>query len=62
MDIDKILAELHKELVRIEEAIATLERLKEGAPRRGRPPRWLAVVAKRGSLAARRSGPDGGSE
>jgi len=44
MDIEKVLAELHRELARIDEAIDTLERLRQGHPRRGRPPRWLREV------------------
>ena len=46
MDIKQVLEELHRELARINEAILTLERLQEGAPRRGRPPGWLSLVAK----------------
>jgi hypothetical protein len=43
MDIRKVIADLQKELARIDEAIQTLERLREGAPRRGRPPGWLTL-------------------
>jgi len=49
MDIAKILEDLRRERVQIEEAILTLERLAEGrGKRRGRPPRWLTDVRKRG--------------
>jgi hypothetical protein len=43
MEIRKVLAELHKELARLDEAIQTLERLEQGTPRRGRPPGWLSL-------------------
>ncbi len=56
MDIPKVLAELQQELARIDEAIASLERLQRGVPRRGRPPRWLAMVTRKGALAVRRDG------
>ena len=56
MDIPKVLAELQQELARIDEAIASLERLQRGVPRRGRPPRWLAMVARQGALAIKRDG------
>jgi hypothetical protein len=46
MDIKHVLEELRRELARVNEAILTLERLQEGAPRRGRPPGWLSQVAK----------------
>lgn len=56
MDIQQVLAELRQELERINEAIASLERLQRGVPRRGRPPRWLTLVAKSGALAANQRG------
>jgi len=41
MDILKMIAELHGELARIEEAVIILEKLPHtGTPRRGRPPAW----------------------
>ncbi|MFB3827168.1 MAG: hypothetical protein ACE15B_10380 [Bryobacteraceae bacterium] len=46
MNIDEVLAELHEELARLNEAIATLERLQEGVPRRGRPPSWLSELPR----------------
>lgn len=52
MDIEKIIRELHEELRRIDDAILTLERLREGIPRRGRPPRWLDAA----EIALRESG------
>ena len=44
MDVSRILAELHQELVRIDAAIASLEGLAAGTRRRGRPPRWLKMI------------------
>ena len=44
MDIEGILAELRRELAAIELAIVSLERLRAGSRRRGRPPRWLTLV------------------
>jgi hypothetical protein len=42
MNLEKILADLHDEKRRIDEAINALERISAGRPRRrGRPPRWL---------------------
>lgn len=43
IDVAKILADLRGEKEQLEQAIATLERLAVGrAPRRGRPPAWMA--------------------
>jgi hypothetical protein len=48
MDITKILEELRRERLQIEEAILTLERLAQGrGSRRGRPPAWLVEARKR---------------
>ena len=44
MDVSRILAELHQELVRVDAAIASLEGLAAGTRRRGRPPRWLKAI------------------
>jgi hypothetical protein len=52
MDIEKTIRELHEELKRIDEAILTLERLQEGSPRRGRPPRWLDAAESAAGEAA----------
>jgi hypothetical protein len=42
-DLDKAIAELREELERMQDALAALERLAAGgAPRRGRPPKWVA--------------------
>jgi hypothetical protein len=42
MDINKMLAELHEERDHVDEAILVLSRLaRGGAPRRGRPPKWM---------------------
>lgn len=48
MDLQKVLAELKKERLAIEEAIITLERLARGSgKRRGRPPRWMSELGKK---------------
>jgi hypothetical protein len=41
MDLAKVLAQLHMELQNLDAAIASLERIQQGGPRRGRPPEWL---------------------
>jgi hypothetical protein len=41
MDLAKVLAQLHAELDNVNAAIESLERIKEGGRRRGRPPVWL---------------------
>ncbi len=56
MDIKQVLEELHRELARINEAILTLERLQEGAPRRGRPPGWLTLVTGTSQTPVRKAG------
>jgi hypothetical protein len=44
MDISKTIAELREERARIDDAIASLERLSaRRAPRRGRPPAWSSL-------------------
>ena len=49
MDINKMLTELRMEREQIAEAIAVLERLTVGQrKRRGRPPKWMTEVKKRG--------------
>lgn len=54
MDITKILEELRRERLQIEEAILTLERLAQGrGSRRGRPPAWLVEARKRTSPPAK---------
>ena len=48
MDVTKILSELRQEREQIEEAILSLERLARGrGRRRGRPPAWMAIGAKK---------------
>jgi hypothetical protein len=43
MNLPKILAELHDERGRVEEAIEVITRLAAGGgKRRGRPPKWMA--------------------
>jgi hypothetical protein len=49
MDMNKMLAELRAERDGLAEAIAVLERLAVGrGKRRGRPPKWMAEVKRRG--------------
>ncbi len=49
MNLEKILADLHDEKRRIDEAISALERISAGRPRRrGRPPRWLTEQRTKG--------------
>jgi hypothetical protein len=49
MDINKMLTELRTEREQISQAIAVLERLNIGqGKRRGRPPKWLTEVKRRG--------------
>ncbi len=55
MDVSKILADLRREREQIEEAILSLERLAQGrGKRRGRPPKWLSEVKKRGGKRRRK--------
>jgi hypothetical protein len=46
MDLTKVLEQLRKELVHLDAAILSLERLQAKATRRGRPPRLLAELRK----------------
>lgn len=49
MDINKMLLDLRMERDQISEAIVVLERLTVGqGKRRGRPPKWLSEVKRRG--------------
>jgi hypothetical protein len=49
MDINKMLLDLRSEREQISEAILVLERLTIGqGKRRGRPPKWLTEVKRRG--------------
>jgi hypothetical protein len=49
MDILKMLAELRAEREQVEEAILVLERIARGrGKRRGRPPKWLTGIKRRG--------------
>ena len=49
MDITGIIQQLRQERARIDESILALESLAAGsAPRRGRPPKWMAEVKLRG--------------
>ena len=46
MDLSKVLDQLRRELVHLDAAIASLERLQAKVGRRGRPPRLLAELRK----------------
>jgi hypothetical protein len=49
MDINKMLSDLRTEQAQIAEAVIVLERLAVGrGKRRGRPPKWMAEVKRRG--------------
>jgi hypothetical protein len=49
MDLAKVLAQLHTELKNLDAAIASLERIQQGARRRGRPPEWLTKTRTGGA-------------
>jgi len=55
MDLSKVLAHLHSELENLDAAIASLERLRQGGRRRGRPPRLLPKLAKSEKPRTRKS-------
>jgi hypothetical protein len=46
MDLSKVLEQLRRELVHLDAAILSLERLQAKIVRRGRPPRTLAELRK----------------
>jgi hypothetical protein len=46
MDLSKVLEQLRRELVHLDAAIVSLERLQAKVGRRGRPPRVLAELRK----------------
>lgn len=49
MDVLKMLAELHAEREQVEEAIIVLERMAPGrGRRRGRLPKWMTEMKRRG--------------
>jgi hypothetical protein len=49
MDINKMLAEIRQERDQLDEVIAVLQRLATGQTRRrGRPPKWMTAVKRRG--------------
>jgi hypothetical protein len=54
MDVLKMMAELHAERDRINEAILVIERLAAGTrgKRRGRPPKWMAALNDKTVVAA----------
>jgi hypothetical protein len=63
MDLSKVLEQLRKELVHLDAAILSLERLQSKAARRGRPPKVLQQIRKAQATppAGRRQGRRGRS-
>jgi hypothetical protein len=58
MDITKMLAELKAEREGVEQAILVLERIASGrGKRRGRPPKWMTQVKRRGRPKGSRNKP-----
>jgi hypothetical protein len=51
MDLSKVLAQLRRELVHLDAAILSLERLHAKVARRGRPPRVLAELRKTNTVS-----------
>lgn len=50
MDLDRLISELYAERMRLDAAIAALERAAAGVrKRRGRPPKWMAKVRAAGA-------------
>jgi len=59
MDLEAILKQLRDERAQVEVSILAIERLQAGqAPRRGRPPKWIAEAA---ATAPRKRGRPKGS-
>ncbi len=54
-----MLRELREEHDRVTEAILSLERMAAGEKRRGRPPSWIAAVAKKEDAPKKRGRPPG---
>ena len=49
MDLNRMLGELRVEREQVEEAILALERMaRGGGRRRGRPPKWMTQIKRRG--------------
>jgi hypothetical protein len=62
MDILKMLADLRAEREQIAEAIFVLERLARGrGKRRGRPPKWMTGMKRRGRPLGSKNKPKYGS-
>ena len=58
MDINKMLDELRAEREQVEQAILVLERLARGqGKRRGRPPKWMTGMKRRGRPKGRKNKP-----
>jgi hypothetical protein len=56
MDLTKVLEQLRRELVHLDAAILSLERLQAKVTRRGRPPRVLAELRKAHASSPRSAG------
>ncbi len=52
--IHRAIAELRKELVRLDQVIRMLETLSIGRPRRGRPPKILAEAMRAAGISPKR--------
>jgi hypothetical protein len=60
MDVDKMLAELRAEPENIEQTIIVLERISRGqGKRRGRPPKWMTEVKRRGRSPGKNKAKEG---
>jgi hypothetical protein len=54
MDLPGIIKELRNELIMVEQALLSIERLAVGhEKRRGRPPKWLTLVAANGGVRSK---------
>jgi hypothetical protein len=61
MDINKMLADLRAEREHVEQAILVLERIGRGqGKRRGRPPKWMTEVKRRGRPRGSKNNPKQG--
>jgi hypothetical protein len=57
MDLTKVLVDLRQELVNLEAAILSLERLKAEGRRSGTPSKVLAEIGRLPASSSRRAGP-----
>lgn len=54
MDLEKVLAQLRADLDNVDQAILSLERLRQATRRRGRPPLWLTDNSGKKKARSRR--------